>query len=46
MKKFTEHAEGFAIAARVVASHVWPETEQERLTLIREKLLGQLHAMT
>jgi hypothetical protein len=45
VKKFTEQAEEFAIAARVVASHVWPEAEQERLKLIREKLLGELHAM-
>lgn len=44
-KKFTEHAEEFAIAAQVVASRVWPRAEQERLTHIREKLFGQLKAM-
>jgi hypothetical protein len=44
VKKFTEHAEQFAIAARVVAIRVWPEAEQERLKYIREKLVGEMRA--
>ncbi len=44
VKKFTEHAEEFAIAARVLAIRVWPEAEQERLKLIREKLVGEMRA--
>jgi hypothetical protein len=43
-KKFAEHAEEFAIAARAVASCVWPEAEQERLKLIRERLVEEMHA--
>ena len=42
--KFAEHAEQFAMAARAVASRVWPEADQERLNLIRERLLGEIRA--
>jgi hypothetical protein len=45
VKKFMEHAEEFAIASRVVAIRVWPEAEQERLKLIREKLVEEMHAI-
>lgn len=44
VKKFAEHAEEFGIAARVVAIRVWPEAEQERLKLIRGKLLEKMRA--
>ena len=44
-KKFTEHAEEVTIGAQVVPRRVWPGAERERLTHIRETLLGQLKAI-
>jgi hypothetical protein len=40
--RFTELAEGFAKAARLVASYVWSADEQQRLERVREETLAAL----
>jgi len=41
-KTFTALAEEFAVAAGLVAARVWPEAEQQRLKLVRDKELEKL----
>lgn len=42
MGKFSEYAQEFAVAARVIAGRVWPLDEQQRLNIFREKLLREM----